>query len=125
MFDIGFGELVVVAVVALLVIGPERLPGMVREAGSWLRRARSVAASLRDDFEREINRSEELKNLIERETRIAELHKQIDETLTSVPAGKRAPGGAQVPPADAPAPAVPAGKGPEPTTTSPHDAPPR
>lgn len=119
MFDIGFWELAVVGVVALLVIGPERLPGLVRETGKWLQRARSVAASLRADFEREIDKADELKKLVERETRIAELHKQIDDTLTSVPAAIRPPAGAR-PPADAAAAVT--GKEPEPT---PPDAPPR
>ncbi len=120
MFDIGFGELVVVAVVALLVVGPERLPRLARDAGRWLHRARQMAASIRNEFEREVNKAEELKNLIDRETSIADLHKQIDETSTSIPAGMRppsdsnAPGsGAQASSGDAP-PAI--------TTTSSRDA---
>ena len=42
MFDIGFLELVVVGVVALLVVGPERLPKLARTAGLWMGRARPV-----------------------------------------------------------------------------------
>jgi sec-independent protein translocase protein TatB len=112
MFDIGFWELAVIGVVALLVIGPERLPGLIRETSKWLRRARSVASSLREDFEREIDKAEELKNLVERESKIAELHQKIDETLTSVPAAVRPPASARLPSANAPA--TPAGKEPEP-----------
>ena len=40
MFDIGFAELVLVGVVGLLVIGPERLPGTIRTASLWLNRFR-------------------------------------------------------------------------------------
>ena len=40
MFDIGFTELLIVAIVGLLVIGPERLPGAVRTGGAWLSRIR-------------------------------------------------------------------------------------
>ena len=40
MFDIGFSELLVIAVVALLVLGPERLPKAARYAGLWVRKAR-------------------------------------------------------------------------------------
>lgn len=90
MFDIGFWELAVVGVVALLVFGPERLPGLIRDVGGWLRRFRHMATSVRDEFEREFNKAEELKNLIERETRIAELHKQVDEAGATIPARTRA-----------------------------------
>ena len=41
MFDIGFGELLLIAVVALVVLGPERLPKAARFAGLWVRRARA------------------------------------------------------------------------------------
>ena len=41
MFDIGFSELLVIAVVALLVLGPERLPTAARFAGLWVRKARA------------------------------------------------------------------------------------
>ena len=41
MFDVGFSELLVIAVVALLVLGPERLPKAARFAGLWVRKARS------------------------------------------------------------------------------------
>jgi sec-independent protein translocase protein TatB len=54
MFDIGFSELLVIAVVALLVLGPERLPKAARFAGLWVRRARSQWNSVKSEFEREI-----------------------------------------------------------------------
>lgn len=55
MFDIGFWELVVIAVVALLVVGPERLPQLVRDAGRWLRAARRLIAEARYEIERELD----------------------------------------------------------------------
>lgn len=60
MFDIGFSELLVVAVVALIVLGPERLPKAARFAGLWVRRARAQWYSVKDELERELA-SEELK----------------------------------------------------------------
>ncbi len=42
MFDIGFSELFLIAIVALVVLGPERLPKAARFAGLWVRRARAV-----------------------------------------------------------------------------------
>ena len=47
MFDIGVGEIVVIAVVGLLVFGPDRLPEMARQAGSWMRDLRKMVASAR------------------------------------------------------------------------------
>ncbi|MEL0082906.1 MAG: Sec-independent protein translocase protein TatB [Gammaproteobacteria bacterium] len=66
MFDIGFWELTVIGMVALLVIGPERLPGVARTTGLWVGRLRRVAGSFREDLEREL-RSEELKRSLEQE----------------------------------------------------------
>lgn len=60
MFDIGFGELVVIAIVALLVVGPERLPELVRDAGRWLRAVRRFAAETRYQIEREMRLPEDL-----------------------------------------------------------------
>lgn len=60
MFDIGFSELLVIAVVALIVLGPERLPKAARFAGLWVRRARAQWYSVKDELERELA-SEELK----------------------------------------------------------------
>jgi sec-independent protein translocase protein TatB len=54
MFDIGFSELLVVAVVALLVLGPERLPRAARFAGLWVRRARAQWHSVRSELETEL-----------------------------------------------------------------------
>ena len=54
MFDIGFSELLVIAVVALLVLGPERLPKAARFAGLWVRRARTQWNSVKSEFEREL-----------------------------------------------------------------------
>ena len=47
MFDIGFSELLLIAVVALVVLGPERLPKAARFAGLWVRRARAQWYSVR------------------------------------------------------------------------------
>ena len=60
MFDIGFGELFLIAVVALLVLGPERLPKAARFAGLWVRRARAQWYSVKAELENELA-DEELK----------------------------------------------------------------
>lgn len=65
MFDIGMGELGLIAVVGLLVLGPERLPRVARTAGILLRKARSSWQSVRADIERELE-TEELKRSIQK-----------------------------------------------------------
>lgn len=55
MFDIGFSELLVIAIVALVVLGPERLPKAARFAGLWVRRARNQWDSVKQELERELH----------------------------------------------------------------------
>ena len=55
MFDIGFAELLLVSVVGLLVLGPERLPSAIRTASLWLGRLRRSFNAIRADIEREID----------------------------------------------------------------------
>ena len=54
MFDIGFSELFVIAIVALVVLGPERLPKAARFAGLWVRRARAQWYSVKSELENEL-----------------------------------------------------------------------
>jgi sec-independent protein translocase protein TatB len=65
MFDIGTGELGLIAVIALLVLGPQRLPGAARTAGALLRKARQSWNNVRDEIERELA-AEELKQSIKK-----------------------------------------------------------
>jgi len=62
-FDIGFGELLLIAVVALVVLGPERLPKAARFAGLWVRRARNQWDSVKQELERELHAEELKRNL--------------------------------------------------------------
>ena len=64
MFDIGFSELLVIALVALVVLGPERLPKAARFAGLWVRRARAQWYSVKSELERELA-AEDLKRSLE------------------------------------------------------------
>lgn len=65
MFDIGFFELLVIAVVALLVLGPERLPKAARFAGLWVRRARAHWYAVKAELERDLAAEELQRNLRE------------------------------------------------------------
>jgi sec-independent protein translocase protein TatB len=79
MFDIGFWELAIIGVVALLVIGPERLPRVARTAGLWLGRARRFVSSVKADIDREIA-ADALKQTLAKQAEIPELHDIVEDT---------------------------------------------
>lgn len=79
MFDIGFWELAIIAVVALLVIGPEKLPRVARTTGLWMGKARRFVASVKSDIDREIA-ADELKKALARQAETPELYDIVDET---------------------------------------------
>ena len=81
MFDIGIMELGLIAVVALLVIGPERLPAVARTVGFWFGKVRKFVSSVQDDFNREVIKSEELKRLVEEQAKIKDVHEIIEHTI--------------------------------------------
>ncbi|HET7569138.1 MAG TPA: Sec-independent protein translocase protein TatB [Gammaproteobacteria bacterium] len=62
MFDIGFWELVLIFVLAVVVFGPERLPDLARKLGRFAARGRAMARSLQAQLEEEINFEEQKKN---------------------------------------------------------------
>ncbi len=84
MFDIGFWELTVIAVVALLVVGPEELPTLARTTGRWVRKARRFMGDMKDELEHEVDRGKELKERIAEETKIADAHRSLNETTHAV-----------------------------------------
>ena len=72
MFDIGFWELLVIAVVSLLVAGPERLPGLVRDAGRWAAKLRRYVMQAKYEFEQQL-RIDEVKDFSKEVERMDEL----------------------------------------------------
>jgi sec-independent protein translocase protein TatB len=68
MFDIGWSELVVIAVVALIAIGPKELPGVLRMVGQWMGKARKMAAEFQGQFQEAM-----------REAEMADVKKAFDE----------------------------------------------
>jgi sec-independent protein translocase protein TatB len=58
MFDIGFWELCLIAIMALLVFGPEKLPGAARSAGLWIGRIRSMISNVKQEIDRELHLQE-------------------------------------------------------------------
>ncbi|MEM1402883.1 MAG: Sec-independent protein translocase protein TatB [Pseudomonadota bacterium] len=55
MFSIGFFELLLVGIIGLLILGPERLPGALREASAWVNQFRRYASDVRRDFEEQVD----------------------------------------------------------------------
>lgn len=90
MFDIGFTELLLIAVVALVVLGPERLPKAARFAGLWVRRARAQWYSVKSELERELAAEELKRNLHEARLAASDLQKTMQETEAEVQAKVRA-----------------------------------
>ena len=91
MFDVGFSELLIIAVVALLVLGPERLPKAARFAGLWVRRARAQWYSVKAELERELA-SEDLKRhlktpLSELQPQMKALEKELRDQLSGIDTG--------------------------------------
>ena len=81
MFDIGFSEQFVVALVALLVLGPERLPKAARFAGLWVRRARAQWYSVKSELEHELAAEELKRNLRDTEQTLREAHDELKSGL--------------------------------------------
>ena len=83
MFDIGFFELLLIGVVALLVVGPERLPKLARTAGLWLGKGKRFLSSVKADIEQEI-KADELKRILEERDKLNPLHEVIDDTKSAL-----------------------------------------
>ncbi len=79
MFDLGFWELILIAIVALLVVGPERLPGLARSAGLWMGRLRRFIQSVKQDISQELA-AEELQRTLKKNASIPELEEIVEET---------------------------------------------
>ena len=80
MFDAGFWELTLIFVLALLVVGPERLPGLARKAGYWVGRVRRFVTVVRSDIERELRTEDLEKMLNEQKHEIQDLKNILHDT---------------------------------------------
>ena len=74
MFDIGFWELLVIAVVSLLVAGPEKLPELIRDVGRWTTKLRRFVMQTKYEFEQQL-RFDEVKDFTEK---VGEMDKLMD-----------------------------------------------
>lgn len=116
MFDFSFGEMGLIAVVALLVLGPERLPRVARTAGALVRRARNSWQSVRDEIERELQAEDLKRSLDEAKQAASDLHNEIHSTSAGIQSSiektaadieaAHAPPSAEPPPASPPPDAI-------------------
>ncbi len=99
MFDIGFTELCMIGLVALLVIGPEKLPKVARVAGFWVGKAKNTVAKVKAEIKEELD-SEELRQAVREQSGLEEivqfkeeadeLRQKINKPMSSiVPSPKR------------------------------------
>ncbi|HEX9811889.1 MAG TPA: Sec-independent protein translocase protein TatB [Burkholderiales bacterium] len=83
MFDIGFSELLLIALVGLIVIGPKRLPEVARTVGQWVAKVRRFVADVKQDIDREMQQAElsELRNL---KQELEETRRVVEQTSSSL-----------------------------------------
>ena len=100
MLDFGFSEILLTSAIALVVLGPERLPKVAKQVGNWMGRARLMARQLSEQLEREVNAEELLRE--QAKPRIASIDPALNAPL---PADHTVPGAIEsAPPVQAPHP---------------------
>ena len=95
MFDVGFQEITLIGVIALIVVGPERLPKMARTIGLWMGKIRYYVGQVKSDIEREV-RAQELKEMLDKPAReLDDLYEVAEETKGTLDQAKGALGEAK------------------------------
>jgi len=84
MFDVGFWEILLIIVLALVVIGPERLPGAARQAGLLVGKARRYIEGVRSEVESELDINEFKRMMHNQEVQINELQQQLKSGVNEV-----------------------------------------
>lgn len=87
MFDIGFSELLVVFVVGLLILGPERLPHAAKTAGLWVRKIRRSIGSVQREINAQLDHEELQQKIAETNQRLLKEGQAIQNTITPYPEG--------------------------------------
>ncbi len=81
MFDVGFAEIFLLALIGLIVLGPEKLPGIARTAGGLIRKARSSWYSLRRSIEAELAEADISESVNKAAREIKKVGQEIDQTI--------------------------------------------
>jgi sec-independent protein translocase protein TatB len=126
MLDVGFSEILLTSAIALIVLGPERLPKVARQVGNWMGRARAMARQLSEQLEREVSEVD----AVNKQVKSLNVDNMLKAPVRPVPNNPNSPGAADhpytptiAPPADPP-PADPPPGGSVPADALPTDAPP-
>ena len=85
MFDVGFAELFLLALIGLLVLGPERLPGVARTLGGFVRKARMSWISLRNTIESEMSEADLSKPIKQTTEELNQIAKDLSESASITP----------------------------------------
>jgi sec-independent protein translocase protein TatB len=110
MFDVSFAELILIAIVGLLVIGPERLPEALRTLGLWLGRMRRSFTNVKAEIEKEIG-MDDIRRQLHNEAVMEEMKRIERDVRRSVDASAASESGNRIAPAsEAPAAEAPAAK---------------
>ncbi|MDP8080029.1 Sec-independent protein translocase protein TatB [Phocoenobacter skyensis] len=82
MFDIGFFELVLISIIGLVVLGPQRLPSAIKTVSGWIRAIKNLANTVQDEFSEEL-RLQELQESIKKaeELNLKNLSPELSETI--------------------------------------------
>ena len=85
MFDIGFSELLIVFVVGLLILGPERLPHAAKTTGLWIRKIRRSINSVQREINAQLDQEELQQKITDTNQRILKEEQAIQNTITPLP----------------------------------------
>ena len=88
MFDIGFSELLVIFVVALIILGPERLPIAAKAAGLWVRKMRRAISSVQREINAQLDQEELQQRIEQTDQRILKEGNDIQNMITPLPENK-------------------------------------
>jgi len=84
-FDIGFSELLIVFIVGLLILGPERLPHAAKTAGLWIRKIKRSIGSVQREINEQLDQEELQQKILETNNRIMAESNAIQNTITPLP----------------------------------------
>jgi sec-independent protein translocase protein TatB len=98
MFEIGLWELVLIMVIALIVLGPERLPEVARTVGRWVGKARGMVRTVKAEIDRELA-AEELQRVLSKQAASVDPFEMIEKAATPAPTSTPTPTPAAAAPA--------------------------
>ena len=86
MFDVGFWEFALIGVIALIIVGPERMPGIARTAGKYAGKAKRFIAKIQDDVgeELEVDKLKEQLNAMDKDANIVEILDETKQTISDI-----------------------------------------